>query len=148
MQFPAIESQVLSAMPIFCGGWPLVPVHLRPHSRCRFSSHSTFGFSPSAEVPRRILTHVFAGGHSLPDSAHRLPSGVEYLFASAGRCSLLCAVLGLPNVHRNSKASFPEHRAARSIRAIADGGHSKDCPKNLILQRCDEGESVASLLLT
>jgi hypothetical protein len=31
------------------------------------------------------------------------------LFASAGRCSLLSARLGLTNVYRNSKASLPEH---------------------------------------
>src|ERR1022692_3199106 len=60
---------------------------------------------------------------------------MEYLLSSAGRCEFLLALLGLPNVHRYSKASLSEHPAAGSIRAIVGRSRPEDCQKILILRR-------------
>lgn len=81
---------------------------LHPTSLCRLRRHPTFGFPPRAEVPRRILAHIFSGRHPLQNSADRLQSRVGPIFASAGRCPLVRAVLRLPNVYRDSEASFSE----------------------------------------
>src|SRR5437868_1592593 len=59
---------------------------------------------------------------------------MEPIFASAGRCPLLRAVLRFPNVYRDSEAGLSEHRAAGSIRPTTDPARSSDCQEKVILR--------------